>query len=57
MPIMDGLKLVSMVRNAPAHKDIPFIVIMTEGADDAREHGMSLGANAYVSKPSRRRIS
>ena len=51
MPLMDGLKLVSMVRNDPTYKDIPIIVITTEGADDARERGMSIGANAYVSKP------
>ena len=28
MPIMDGLKLVSMVRNDPAHKTIPYAVLM-----------------------------
>ena len=34
MPIMDGLKLVSMVRNDPVHKAIPIIIITTEGADE-----------------------
>lgn len=51
MPIMDGLKLVSMVRNDPAHKAIPIIVITTEGADEDRKRGLALGANAYIPKP------
>jgi two-component system chemotaxis response regulator CheY len=51
MPIMDGLKLVSMVRNDPAHKAIPIIIITTEGAEEDRKRGLALGANAYVPKP------
>jgi two-component system, chemotaxis family, chemotaxis protein CheY len=51
MPIMDGLKLVSMIRNDPQHKTIPIIVITTEGAEEDRKEGLALGANAYISKP------
>ena len=51
MPIMDGLKLVSMVRNDPAHKGIPIIIITTEGAEEDRKRGLALGANAYIPKP------
>ena len=51
MPIMDGLKLVSMVRNDPAHKAIPIVIITTEGAEEDRKRGLSLGANAYIAKP------
>ncbi len=51
MPIMDGLKLVSMVRNDPAHKTIPIVIITTEGAEEDRKRGLSLGANAYIAKP------
>ena len=51
MPIMDGLKLVSMVRNDPVHKNIPIVIITTEGADEDRKRGLSLGANAYIAKP------
>ena len=51
MPIMDGLKLVSMVRNDQAYKAIPIIIITTEGADEDRKRGLALGANAYVAKP------
>ena len=51
MPIMDGLKLVSIVRNDPVNKAIPIIIITTEGADEDRKRGLALGANAYVTKP------
>jgi two-component system chemotaxis response regulator CheY len=49
--ILDGLKLVSMVRNDPAHKSIPIIIITTEGAEEDRKRGLALGANAYIAKP------
>ena len=51
MPIMDGLKLVSMVRNDPVHKAIPIVIITTEGAEEDRQRALALGANAYITKP------
>jgi two-component system chemotaxis response regulator CheY len=51
MPVMDGLKLVGFVRQNPALKDIPIIIITTKGADEDRERGLALGANAYIPKP------
>ena len=51
MPMMDGLKLLSIVRQDPKHKDTPVIIVTTEGADADREKGMKLGANAYLPKP------
>jgi len=51
MPVMDGLKLVSMVRQNAALRDIPIIIITTEGAEEDRERGLALGANAYIAKP------
>jgi two-component system chemotaxis response regulator CheY len=51
MPVMDGLKLVSLVRQNPQLKHIPIIIITTEGAEEDRERGLALGANAYISKP------
>ena len=51
MPIMDGLKLVSMVRNNPSYKETPIIIITTEGAAEDRERALALGANAYITKP------
>ena len=51
MPIMDGLKLVTLVRQNPSLKGMPIVIITTEGAAEDRERGMALGANAYISKP------
>jgi two-component system chemotaxis response regulator CheY len=51
MPIMDGLKLVSLVKNDPANKDIPIVVITTEGGQEDRDRALALGANSYVTKP------
>ena len=51
MPVMDGLKLVSLVRQNAQLKNIPIIIITTEGAEEDRERGLVLGANAYISTP------
>ncbi|HLB05436.1 MAG TPA: response regulator [Thermodesulfobacteriota bacterium] len=51
MPIMDGLKLVSLVRNDPLNKGIPIVVITTEGGQEDRDRAMALGANSYITKP------
>lgn len=51
MPVMDGLKLVSLVRQNPKIKHLPVVIITTEGADEDRQRGLALGANAYIAKP------
>lgn len=51
MPIMDGLKLVSLVRNDANYREVPIVVITTEGAREDRERALALGANDYVTKP------
>ena len=51
MPIMDGLKLVKRIRSDTVHKDVPIIVITTEGSAEDRQRAMALGANAYITKP------
>ena len=51
MPIMDGLKLVSLVRNDATYKNTPIVVITTEGASEDRERALALGANDYITKP------
>jgi two-component system chemotaxis response regulator CheY len=51
MPVMDGLKLISLMRGEEALKDIPIVVITTEGAPEDRERALNLGANEYLTKP------
>ena len=51
MPVMDGLKLLTMMKNNPTYKDIPVVVITTEGREEDRKQGMALGAHDYIPKP------
>jgi len=51
MPVMDGLKLISLIRGDDNLRDIPICVITTEGAKEDRERALSLGANEYLTKP------
>jgi two-component system chemotaxis response regulator CheY len=51
MPIMDGLKLLSLVRGHETYKDIPVIIVTTEGAEEDRKKALAIGANAYLTKP------
>ena len=51
MPLMDGLKLLSIIRTDPIYNNIHVIIVTTEGAEADREKGIKLGANAYLSKP------
>jgi two-component system chemotaxis response regulator CheY len=51
MPVMDGLKLISLVREEANHKIVPIVVITTEGAQEDRQRALALGANDYITKP------
>ena len=48
---MDGLKLVSLIRGEENIKDMPIVVVTTEGAKEDRERALALGANEYLTKP------
>lgn len=51
MPVMDGLKLVSLIRKDDVHKNVPIIIVTTEGGQEDKERALALGANAYITKP------
>jgi len=51
MPDINGLELVSFVKNNPNYKETPLFIISTEGSERDREKGLSLGADAYLTKP------
>lgn len=51
MPLIDGIKLLSLIRKDPVCSRMPVIMITTEGSDMTRERALGLGANAYLTKP------
>ncbi len=53
MPLMDGLKLVRLIRGDPRCKEVPIAMITTESGREDRERALHLGANAYLTKPVR----
>ena len=51
MPDINGLELVSFIKNNPNYRNTPLFIISTEGSERDREKGISLGADAYLVKP------
>ena len=51
MPVMDGLKLISLIRGEENLREMRICVITTEGAKEDRERALALGANEYLTKP------
>ena len=51
MPDINGLELISYLRNNDNYKDIPVVIISTEGSQKDIDRGKLLGANEYVTKP------
>lgn len=51
MPVMDGLKLISLIRGDHDVEQMPICVITTEGGSEDRERAMRLGADEYLTKP------
>ncbi|MBD5553647.1 MAG: response regulator [Desulfovibrio sp.] len=51
MPRMDGFTFIKTLRGQDAYKDVPIIILSTEGQERDIQHGMSLGANLYMVKP------
>lgn len=49
MPLMDGFKLLAMIRTAD--QQVPIVVLTTEGSTSDRDRAMNLGANAFITKP------
>jgi len=51
MPRMDGFTFIKTVREQEAYRDVPIIVLSTEGQDKDIQQGLGLGANLYMVKP------
>lgn len=51
MPRMDGLTFIKTIREQESYRDIPIIVLSTEGQDKDIKTGLNVGANLYMVKP------
>jgi two-component system chemotaxis response regulator CheY len=51
MPDINGLELINFVKNNINYRDIPLIVVTTEGSERDRKKGLALGADEYLVKP------
>ncbi len=51
MPNMDGLQLLSELKSSPEHRNVPVLMITTEGAQAKVLEAVNLGAIGYVRKP------
>ena len=51
MPNMDGLQLLTQIKANPEWKQIPIIMITTEGSQAKVMEAVQLGASGYIRKP------
>jgi len=51
MPDINGLELISFVRNNTNYQSIPLFIISTESSEKDLEKGLALGADEYLVKP------
>jgi signal transduction histidine kinase len=56
MPGMDGIQVLSTLKQDPALCDIPVILVTAKGEDDDVISGLDAGAHDYVTKPFKREI-
>ena len=52
MPRMDGIGLVSLVKNDPTRRHIPVVIVSYKDRDEDRLRGLDAGANRYLTKSS-----
>ena len=51
MPVMDGLEFVRQVHTVENAKDVPIVMITTEGSEAHVVQALSAGARGYIRKP------
>lgn len=55
MPGVDGLELVRCVREDPASRHLPVVMVSALASSDDRAAGLAAGGDVYVTKPYRRK--
>jgi two-component system chemotaxis response regulator CheY len=51
MPHMDGLALVRALRQLPAYRSSPILILTTESGADMKSQGKAAGATGWLVKP------
>jgi len=51
MPVMDGVTFLKAVKQMPAYKFTPVIMLTTESEESKKREGQAAGARAWVVKP------
>jgi two-component system chemotaxis response regulator CheY len=51
MPVMDGLEFIKQLPGVPNAKDVPVVMITTEGSESHVVQALSSGARGYIRKP------
>ncbi len=55
MPKSDGFEVLDSLKNDPATRGIPIIVLTARAGEEDRQRALELGAEAYMTKPFRPR--
>ncbi|NBD11628.1 hybrid sensor histidine kinase/response regulator [Corallococcus silvisoli] len=50
MPEMDGVELTRRLKAAPAHGQLPVVILTTRGGEEDRARGLAAGADGYITK-------
>ncbi len=51
MPNMDGLTLIRSLRDLPAYRQVPILMLTTESSPEMKNKGREAGANGWLVKP------
>ncbi len=51
MPEMDGYRMLDILKNDPAHQNIPVIILTAKTGEKDRLKGVTLGVDDYLTKP------
>lgn len=51
MPNMNGIELISRMKQDPMMKSIPVVMVTTEGSEKRIQECMEIGASGYIKKP------
>jgi len=51
MPVMDGIAFLKAVKQMPAYKFTPVLMLTTESEESKKREGQAAGARAWVVKP------